>query len=177
MRSVLEQMRNCLSSDPWMHTSIKTPRCMHACMYSCIHDLSIINMLYAVKKIVTLNPYLPSPPLQPKVAIVERFDWILVFWFYHKPPLYRILTPMQGYLLQCSCLFLQEVFSSAKVCCLYIAVGWKEENTCRLNWRNWNKGLDPSVIIKFGHKCNKGGICKSLPNNQTGNTPTTNYDQ
>ena len=67
----MEQMSNCLSSDPWMHISVKTPRCMHACMYSCMHDLSKINM-YAVKKIVTLNP--TSPPLQAKVAIVERFD-------------------------------------------------------------------------------------------------------
>ena len=33
----------------------------------------------------------------------------------------------------------------------------------------------PSVI-KFGPKCNKGGICKSSLYNQTSNIPTTNYE-
>ena len=100
MRSVLEQMRNCLSSDPWMHASVKTPRCMHACMYSCIHDLSIINMLYAVKKIVTLNPYLPSPPgqgghcgeiwLNPRILVLSQTSTV-----YDTYPNARILTSMQ----------------------------------------------------------------------------------
>ena len=46
------------------------------------HKFSTINMLYSLKKIVILHPYLPitatSPqrPLSsvPKVAVVERFD-------------------------------------------------------------------------------------------------------
>ena len=56
-------MNKCLSSDPWMHATVKTPICMHACMYSCVHDLRIHCNKHVVlrKKIVTLNPYLPSP--------------------------------------------------------------------------------------------------------------------
>ena len=36
------------------------------------HELSSINMLYSLKKIVIFHPYLLSSV--PKVAIVERFD-------------------------------------------------------------------------------------------------------
>ena len=50
--------------------------------YSCKHEFSTINMLYYLKKIVILHPYLPMMAIPPqqlissahKVAIVERFD-------------------------------------------------------------------------------------------------------
>jgi len=58
--------------------------------YSCKHEFGTINMLYILpNKIVILHPYLPmmaTPPPQPlssadKVAIVERFDWIIVKFY------------------------------------------------------------------------------------------------
>ena len=106
MRSVFEQMRNCLSSDPWMHASVKTPRCMHACMYSCIHDLSIINMLYAVKKNCHIKP-LPPLPSRPRWPLWRDLTESSYFGF---------ITNLHciGYLPQCKDTYFNAVVSFFK---------------------------------------------------------------